>query len=314
MIVNRGNPELLGAQLVELYGMDFLGKAAPKRKAPPKPAPRPAARPAARPAPKPAAKPAPRPVAAARPAPRPVATTARPAPAPRPAAPAAKPKPKKKSFLQKATSAVKRGAKVVAKSPVAKVAMFPAQTAIKAGKFIANPTKKNLGNLAVAATVLPTAGASLLAKKNVRKAVGKAAGATGSGLTSAAKFTAKKIVKPLARQPLVQKAAETAFRSFVPGGSAALDAASLLKARKPARKAPTAAPAAARASAPPPARRAPGAFQLPFRPRPASAPAAPPDAPAPAEPPMAKAGVSLPLVLGAAGVGAALLFMAGNRK
>ncbi len=87
--------------------------------------------------------------------------------------------------------------------------------------------KRNAGNIAVAATALPTGGLSLLAKKNVRKGVG-----------NTASFAVRKIAAPIARSAIVQKAAGQYIRNFVPGGSAAMNTLSSLQKKKPKPAAP----------------------------------------------------------------------------
>jgi len=133
--------------------------------------------------------------------------------------------------LRKTGSAVKSVAKVAVK-PTAFVAKTIAKRIVKTAGIV----KRNAGNIAVAATVVPTGGASLLAKKKVRTAAG-----------NVASFTARKVVVPVAKaaagNKLVQKATGKAIRSLVPGGGAALDALSMFKTKRTA-AAPAAAPAA----------------------------------------------------------------------
>lgn len=158
--------------------------------------------------------------------------------------------------VKKVTKPVSKVAKIVAKpivkaavvvsKPVAKVAVAVAKPVAKAAVAVAKPVVRatvstggvigrNAGNIAVAATVVPTGGLSLLAKKDVRQAVGKTAVGVGN-------FTAKNIVKPLAQSKAVRTATGQAIRSFVPGGSAALSAfntfAPKAKAKAPPIKVP----------------------------------------------------------------------------
>lgn len=175
-----------------------------------------------------------------------------------------------------------------------------------APKSVQKSVNKNFTQAAAAAA---TGGLSLVATKQGRNIIG-----------STARLAQKKIIRPVvhqaARNPLVQKALTTAVSSFVPGGAAALTAASMLKSKGHKAAAPfVQAARTAQAASPAPTVR-----------KPVRAPAAhptgnppvtvhtrrPPAAPVPAavEAPAAHAPLSMPLILGIGGVGLAGLLLA----
>ncbi len=170
-----------------------------------------------------------------------------------------------------ATAVPTGGLSLLAKKNVRKVAA-------KAGGVVA----RNAGNVAVIATAVPTGGLSLLAKKSGRNVVG-----------SAARMVQKKIVRPVshgvatvARNPAAANLISKAAASFIPGGSAALEAASMFK-----KKARSAISPFTASATPPPA-----AVEITT------------------STPVSKAGFSMPLVIGIGSVGLAALFMAMKKK
>jgi len=121
------------------------------------------------------------------------------------------------------------------KNAVKSAAKTTGRVAVKSGKFVArNPA------------TIATGGALLLAPKSIQKKVNSGTRiAATSGLSlalskqdrnlvgSAARATQSKILRPVThaviRSPVLQKAAVSAARTFIPGASAALDTASAVQ-------------------------------------------------------------------------------------
>lgn len=125
--------------------------------------------------------------------------------------------------LRKTKNAVKTAGRVTVKAAKV-VARNPAAFATGGVSLLAPKSIQKKLNSAVRIT--STGGASLLVSKQDRNAVGKVARVTQSAVLRPTAGVLATAGRTAARSPIVQKAAGTAFRSFVPGGSALLDTAS----------------------------------------------------------------------------------------
>jgi hypothetical protein len=210
--------------------------------------------------------------------------------------------------IGKALRKTKNAVKTVAKPVVRTVAKPIARNVVKAAKVVG----RNAGNIAVAATVVPTGGLSLLAKKKVRNVVGTAARKTQSAVFRPVAHVAANTGRSAASSALVQKAAGSAIRSFVPGGSAALDSLSLVRGLNKKKPAPM---AAKKIPLPPALKQRSAAGQVgQTRPYHVSAPASAPAAAAADAAPSASPFPILPVAIGGAGLLLVAVMAMGKKK
>lgn len=203
--------------------------------------------------------------------------------------------------FRKAKKAVKKTARVIARNPAA----------IATGGVSLLAPKSVQRALNVGVRAASTGGVSLVATKSGRNLVGSTARVAQRSVLRPVSHVAAKYGRAAARSPIVQKAAGTAFRSFVPGGSAALSALDLTRSLM-AKKRKLGGIVQKRIPRPVAIQRSASGQVGQFRsPRPAFTPAVVPESAAASAP---RAFPILPVAIGGAGLLLVLALVMGKKK